>query len=92
MYILCGGDAYSTATNVKEREAKCPVNIRAGTPKRYLNYGGTYTAFSVDCRVVKEQKQRARERYLDRPITFTPPPVRIQTVGNVTDPTNSITK
>jgi len=71
--MLCGGDAYSIATNVKEREAGCPVNIRAGTPKRCLNCGGTYAAFSADCRIVKEQKQRARERYLDRPITFVPP-------------------
>jgi len=47
---------YLTVINVKEREAEYPVNIKAGTLKRCLNYGGMYTAFSTDCCVVKEQK------------------------------------
>jgi len=52
--MLCGGDAYLIATNVKEREVGCPVNIRAGTSKRCLNYGSTYTAFSINYCIVKE--------------------------------------
>jgi len=45
---------YLIATNIKEREAGYPVNIRAGTLKRCFNYGGTYTAFNTNYYIVKE--------------------------------------
>lgn len=95
MCMLCGGDAHLTAANVREYEAGCPVNTRVGIPKRYLNCNGAYVAFSVNCCMAKEQKQRAKERYLNRLITFAPSPVRARNAGNVIDliksPTNTET-
>ena len=47
---------YLTVINIKKRKVRCPINIKAGTLKRCLNYSGTHTAFNTNYRIVKEQK------------------------------------
>ena len=46
--MLYKGDVYLIIINIKEREVKYPINIRAGTPKRCHNYNGIYIAFNIN--------------------------------------------
>jgi hypothetical protein len=74
--LLCGCGAHTQDEIARDREAQCPVRQNPNTNKpKCLNCGGPHPAFDASCRVAKEQRQRARERFLDRPLAFQAPPV-----------------
>jgi hypothetical protein len=73
--LLCGCGAHTQDGTAREREAQCPVRQDPATNKpKCLNCGGAQPAFDAGCKVAKEQRQRARERFLDRPLAFQAPP------------------
>jgi len=75
--LLCAGEAYSPSRNVKEREALCPTRLNLIKNRLYcINCDGRHAAFSLNCRVAKAVRQRAYEKYLERPRIFAAPPNR----------------
>ncbi|KAK4097326.1 hypothetical protein N658DRAFT_561865 [Parathielavia hyrcaniae] len=72
--LICGCGAHTQDETARELEAQCPARRDPAINKpRCLNCGGAHPAFDAGCRVAKEQRQRARERFLDRPLAFQAP-------------------
>ncbi|GAB1319517.1 hypothetical protein MFIFM68171_09727 [Madurella fahalii] len=72
--LLCACAAHAQEGAAREREARCPVKLNPAANKpKCINCNGQHPAFDASCRVAKEQRQRAWERFLDRPLAFQAP-------------------
>lgn len=75
--LVCACAAHTQDGTAREREAQCPAKRDPATNKpKCINCNGEHPAFDARCKVAKEQRLRARERFRDRPLAFQAPPPR----------------
>jgi hypothetical protein len=79
--LICACEAHGQGGTARERETRCPVKVDRTRKPKCINCGGAHAAFDESCRVAREHRQRARERFLDRPLTFQAPPSRAAAVA-----------